>query len=430
MTSGDGGAGIALEALHVETMSHGPDAVARHEGRVVFVRGAAPGDVVDADVTERRASYTRAVLRSLRRAGAGRREPPCPYVGRCGGCQWQHLTYAAQLDAKLRNLLDHLRRIGGFDAPPVRPPVPAPEEWRYRHRINLRVQDRRLGFYRAESHELVEIETCHIAAAAVEHGLGAARRWLDALDTRIRRLSLVASEAGGAIALVANAEGLFADRDDQRNRRAVADPAATGIRGVVMFGRGWWRKWGDVSVSITVDGAPIASTAGEFTQVNPAANALLTATVLELAATGPDDDVLDLYCGNGNLAIPIARGGAHVLGIERSARAVADARANARRLGLDDCRFLSAAAERALPTLTAGPRVVILDPPRGGAAAILPDLVRLHPERIVYVSCDPPTLARDLSALARRGYRLCAVQPIDVFPQTYHLEAVARLDAA
>jgi len=420
---------VLLEGLHIERMSHGPDGVARHQGRVVFVRDTAPGDVVDARVTAQRPSYSRAVLGTIHAPGTARREPPCPFVGRCGGCQWQHLTYAAQLAAKQRNLVDHLSRIGGLDPGPVRPVVPAPDEWRYRHRLNLRVQDRRLGFYRAESHELVEIGACLIAAPPVDEGLAAARRWLDLVDTRIRRLSVAASEAGGAVVLVANAEGPFAPGDGPRNLDLVARADETGVRGVVMHGKGWRHAWGDTSVSAVVDDAPVVTTAGEFTQVNLAANRRLAAIVLELAAVEPGDDVLDLYCGAGNLALPLARRGANVVGVERSPRAVADAEANARRLGLVRCRFVCAPVERALGELAVAPRIVVLDPPRGGAAAIVQDLLRLRAQRVVYVSCDPPTLARDVAALVRRGYRLQAVQPIDLFPQTYHLEAVACLTA-
>jgi 23S rRNA (uracil1939-C5)-methyltransferase len=420
----------ALEALRIERMSHGPDGVGRHQGRVVFVRDTAPGDVVDVRITERRRSYSRGVRRATRIPGAARREPPCPYIGRCGGCQWQHLTYAAQLEAKHRNLVDHVARIGALDPGPIRPPLPAPDEWRYRHRLNLRVQDRRLGFYRAASHELVEIDACLIAAAPADAGLAAARRWLGMVDTRIRRLALVASEEGGALVLAANAEGPFVPGDGPRNLDVVARPAETGVRGVVMYGKGWRHAWGDVGVSFTADGVSLLTTGGEFTQVNLAANRLLVATVVALAATEPGDEVLDLYCGAGNLTLPIARRGARVLGIERSLRAVTDAEANARRLGLaHHCRFVCGPVEQAVRELTVAPRIVILDPPRGGAAAIVPDLLRLRPRRVVYVSCDPPTLARDVATLARRGYRLEAIQPIDLFPQTYHLEAVACLEA-
>jgi 23S rRNA (uracil1939-C5)-methyltransferase len=424
--------GTVIEGLAIDAMTYGPEAVARDQSRVIFVSGAAPGDIADVVITEARSRFSRAALRNLRSAAEVRREPECRYVGRCGGCQWQHLAYPAQLAAKYANLVDHLTRIAGIADPPVRPVVPSPAEWHYRHRINLRVENRRLGFYRAESNELVEIEHCRIAAAALNRAFADARRWLAGIKTIVRRLSLWASDEAPGIVLVANAEGPFAAGDDAMNRHVLATGADGVIRGIVMFGKRWRHTWGDVAVTCCVDDVTLTTTGGEFTQVNLDGNRLLVDAVLSLGRFAAGDDVLDLYCGAGNLTLPIAHRAARVLGVERSALAIADAQANARRLGLIDCRFLCAPVETAVVDLAeqcARPRVVILDPPRGGAARILPDIARLAPERVIYVSCDPPTLARDLAALLRRGYGLETVQPLDLFPQTYHLEVVATLRA-
>jgi 23S rRNA (uracil1939-C5)-methyltransferase len=418
-----------ITGLHIDAMSHGAAAVARYRGRVLFVAGGAPGDVADVVVTETRARFMRARIERLAQPSPARRDPPCPWVGRCGGCQWQHLEYAAQLAAKRRNLIENLTRIGGLPADTVREILPAPSEWRYRHRINLRTDGGRLGFYRAESHEIIEIDDCAIAAEPLGKALGAARAWLAQLRTTIRRLALVHSETTPGLVFVANAEGELAAADDAINRQLVGDGVC---RGVVMFGRGWRRSWGEPTVGFTCEGATLTTTGGEFTQVNFAANRLLVATVIALAGIRAGDEVLDLYCGAGNLGIPAARAGARVLGVERVPRAVADAVANVERLGLAACRFECAPAEAVLRRcVEAGRRVdvVLLDPPRGGARGILGDLVRLAPPRIVYVSCDPPAFARDAAILAGHGYRLTAVQPIDLFPQTYHLEIVAVLDA-
>ncbi len=425
--------GTRIDGVRIDRMSHGPDAIARHGGRVLFVAGAAPDDVVDVLVTDTRPRFDRARIERVCTPSPVRRTPECPWVGRCGGCQWQHLDYAAQLEAKHRSLCDHLQRIGGLATDAVRAPVPAPAEWRYRHRIKLRVDGERLGFYRAESHELVEIDTCLIAAEPLARALAPARRWLAAVQTTIRRLALVVSEDAPGIVLVANAEGGFVAADDDTNRRLVAAEHAGWARGVVMFGRGWRRSWGDLTVEFAVDGVRVGTTGGEFTQVNLAANRLLVATVLDLAGVRPGEHVLDLYCGAGNLSVPLARRGARVLGIERARRAVADAEASAKRLRLDACRFRCSPVAPVLEQLVAEgirPDVVVLDPPRGGAADALDCIAALAPRRVVYVSCDPPTLARDLAALTRTGYRLAALQPVDLFPQTYHLEAVAALDAS
>lgn len=422
--------GSVIHRISIEAMSHGPDAVARDEGRVIFVAAGAPGDVVDVEITETHGRFSRAAIRRLHSAGEARREPHCRYVGRCGGCQWQHLIYPGQLEAKYRNLCDHLIRIAGIEEPRPMPVIASPAEWRYRSRINLRTDGRRLGFYRAESNELVEIEECLIAAPSLEGALATARRWLDTVRTTIRRLALVASEGLPDVVLVANAQGPFAAVDDASNRRMLAAQTGRTIRGMVMFGKGWRHSWGDVDVPLSIGRDTLVSTGGEFTQVNLEANRLLVETVLTLGGISGGDEVVDLYCGAGNLTVPAARRGARVLGVERSPRAVADAEINARRLGLDECRFRCASAQTALADLAtdgARPQVMILDPPRGGSAAILTDMVRLSPRRVVYVSCDPPTLARDLATLVRHGYRVDAVQPFDFFPHTYHLEVVAAL---
>jgi 23S rRNA (uracil1939-C5)-methyltransferase len=199
-----------------------------------------------------------------------------------------------------------------------------------------------------------------------------------------------------------------------------------------MFGRSWRRLWGDPAVAYAVDGVSLVTTGGEFTQVNLAGNRLLVDAVLDLGRVSAGDRVLDLYCGAGNLALPAARRGALVTGVERSQRAIADAIANARRLAVD-ARFVCSPVETVLAGCgsTPGPLdLVILDPPRGGAAGVVEGIARLGPRRIVYVSCDPPTLARDLATLTDHGFRPEAIQPIDLFPHTYHLEAVAALSAA
>jgi 23S rRNA (uracil1939-C5)-methyltransferase len=408
--------------LDVTAMSHGPDAVARHDGRVVFVPHAAPGDRVRARVVTAHASYARAEIAHRCRPGASYREPPCPWVAECGGCPWQQVTYPAQLEAKARNVREALARIARVAARRELPIRAAPDEWEYRHRIRLHVgPERSLGFRRARSHAIVEIGGCAIADPALSAVLPIARALVADLAVALDTIDLVANGRGGVVVVAAAGERA-SERDGETITRWLADTPA--VAGVLLAGRGWERAWRDTTIAVTpVAGLPpIHQRPHAFSQVNPGANRLLVETVAGLAA--PAARVLDLFCGAGNLSLPLAHGGAEVVGVERSATSVADGRAAAAAAGLD-VRFEVAVADRFLRQQgLAGAELVVLDPPRGGAATVAEQLGRLRPARILYVSCDPATLARDVATLTRAGYAVDRLQAIDLFPQTEHVETV------
>jgi 23S rRNA (uracil1939-C5)-methyltransferase len=410
--------------LVVERLAYGPDALAHHEGRVVFVPYVAPGDRVRVRVVERRAGFLRADLCDLVAAGPDRTAPRCPVFGQCGGCQWQHLTPAAQRAAKAVIVAEQLARLGGLRDVEVRPPLSVGEPWAYRARISLLVEGRLLGFRRARSHALVEIDDCAIADPALVAHLGVARSWVAGLRAVPSRVTL--ARAPGGVVLVAAT----------RRRPAPADVAVTedllarhaSVRGAVLAGAGVRTVVGDPRLLVPLEAdLQLEVPADAFTQVNLAANPLLVATVVELAGVGPGGRALDLYCGAGNFTLPLARRGAEVVGIERSPVAVEAGRSNAARLGLAGARFTcgTVASElRRLPEQALD--AMVLDPPRAGAADVLPQLVMRRPARVVYVSCDPATLARDASRLVAGGYGLARVQPVDLFPHTYHIETVAE----
>jgi 23S rRNA (uracil1939-C5)-methyltransferase len=409
--------------LRIASLAHGPDAVARHEGRVVFVPGAAPGDTVRVRLIEERGSYARAEVLERRAAGPAYREPPCPWVAACGGCPWQQIAYPVQLESKARNVHEALARIAGVTTARELPILHAPSEWEYRHRIRLHVDEAgRLGYVRPRSREIVEIGACVVADPALSSIVPALRRALPSLGIRIEAIELVTNGRGGVV-LLANAGGAAREDDEAAMARLMREiPSVAGMR---LSGRGWQRMAGDLRITVSGPDDEVALTqrAGSFTQVNPAANRLLVRTVVAMAA--PATRVLDLFCGAGNLSLPLARAGAQVHGIDRDAAAVADAAASATAAGLRRTRFEATPAERFLRQQgTGGADLVILDPPRTGARAVATQLGRLRARRILYVSCDPATLARDARILVGGGYRVARVQPIDLFPQTEHVETV------
>ena len=417
-----------MAVARIESLAHGPHGVARVEGKVHFVRGAAPGDEVEIEVEEDHRSFAYARVTRVLSAGPLRREAPCPYLPRCGGCPWQHVVYAAQAEAKETSVRDLLARLGGIDASVVRPIVRAAHEYGYRRRLSLRVADREVGFLAAASHDLVPVEHCLLGHDRLGGAIPLARTFVRALGTRINRVEIVATGDGDRVVIVAQADGEMASADAEVGEDLLRREPR--IAALVLRGKRFRRVWGDDRVRVPlVDGDEMWLRAGDFSQVSDHGNEALIRLVLEHAAVAQHHRVADLYAGAGNLSLPLARRAGAVIAVERTPTSVEAARENARRLGITNLELATGPTETALRGWTKrGVRLdaVVLDPPRNGAAEAMPSLLALAPSRIVYVSCNPATLARDLRTLAR-GYRVALVQPIDIFPQTYHVEAVALL---
>lgn len=429
-----------MERLTVETLAHGGDAVAHlSDGRVAFIPGAAPGDIVDAEIAEDHGRFVRAQLVSLVEPSAHRVTAPCPYFGVCGGCQWQHVHYAEQLKAKREMVVDALERIGKVPATAVDECVPSQHEYGYRNKIELAtapdVRGRlTLGYTRAASDELVAIDECLLLPkrhARLPKALGGALRYVSGeSDLGITRVAIRTS-LGSRDTEVAlwTAPGAFPRKVVGDTIRQAASASSVvrvlsrgeskrrDIAGVeVLAGRGFWRE--------RLAGFEYTLSAPSFFQVNTIAAENLVRLVL--AALEPDgsDRVLDLYAGAGTFTLPLAEFAGEVVAVEGAGSAVRDLRRNLDSAGLD-AEVAPGDAARALPDLGAFDLAVV-DPPRSGLhPSIIPSLVAANPARIAYVSCDPATLARDANTLAESGYELVSAVPVDLFPQTWHVETVA-----
>jgi len=429
--------------VRLRDIAFGGDAVGELEGKVIFVPYGIPGELVTVEVTREYARYAVARLVEVLEPSPDRVEPPCPHFGVCGGCQWQHLDHPVQLEWKRRVLEEQLRRVGKLEAVEVRPPLAPLAPWAYRARAQLKVAGRGrplVGFHQRATNRVVDLDRCPLLEPRLSAVLAALRAMrtpnLLTLFPGLREVWLAAA-SGTPDVLVS----LFArprERGQARLLFHALRAAAPSLRGVVLLAgepRGSPRPvdWhGERTLREQVGGHRFRIDATAFFQVSGrAAEALLT-LVRDAAGLTGRERVLDLYCGVGTFTLPLAAAAGETVGVEAHPAAAEDAVHNLAESGCRGARVLRGQAEDALPALAAqGPwDLVLLDPPRQGCSpAVLGHLAELAARRILYVSCDPSTLARDLGALAGRGYVIRWVQPVDLFPQTFHLEAVALLEA-
>jgi 23S rRNA (uracil1939-C5)-methyltransferase len=410
-----------MAQVEITTMTFGPFGVGRLDGRAVMVPNAVPGDLLEVTVIQEHAGYLVARVERVLRAGAARRTPPCPYLPRCGGCDWQQIAYPAQARFKAEVIAATLNRALGMELDPATLIEPAPAEFGYRARIRFQAgRGGRLGFYEAGSRRLVEIEHCMVAAAEIR----VPREFAAALECE--EIEVVADR--GREVLVAHLVRPPGAAALERARRLIERDER--IAGAVLRAGRTREIIGEVSIAVTLEpGLDLEVDADLFSQVNRAQNPKLVATVMEMAATGAGARVLDLFCGAGNFSLPAARRGAEVMGVDAEALAVAAAARNAARLGFGRAEFAAMeAAELARFLLRARYRseVVIMDPPRTGARELIEPLLRMRAAQVIYVSCDVATLARDLHALRAGGYRIATVRALDFFPNTHHAEVVAH----
>ena len=361
------------------------EVVAHHDGKEVTVFGGIPGEEVVAEVIKFRREYIAARVVEVLSASPHRTAPPCPYFGPCTGCQWQHVDYQHQLQIKGRILLNALRDVGGFQSPPISPTVPAPEQYGYRNHARFTVGRREgvLGFVSRESRRFVPIDTCLLMHPWINETL-------EQLQGRCRETSQVSIRFG-------------VNTGDFLVQPALKNPDVALPTGQKLYREG-------------LGGREFRIASSSFFQVNTRQADRMVELVKEELKLSGEGLLVDAYAGVGTFAILLAPYARKVIAIEESSSAVQDALVNAD--GVAGIQFIQGKTEEALAQIEERPYGVILDPPRAGCESrALRALIELAPQRVVYVSCNPDTLARDLKILCQGPFHLERVQPVDMFPQ-------------
>jgi len=421
--------------LTLTTLSNGPDAIGRHEGRAVFVPFAIPGETARVEIVEEKPTLARARLLEVLSPSPDRVAPVCKHFGVCGGCHFQHMSYAAQLKWKRQIVIDQLTRIGGLENPNVLETLPSPDPFRYRNHLQFSQDaDGKLGFFsipkpgehigsgehKGSPLQILPISECPIARPEITElfsQIGVEKLEVDRIGVRVG--------AGGEMMLIFESESGEPPDVELELPISVATVNKVGEAFTMI---------GDDHLIYEVNGRAFRVSPGSFFQVNTVQAEALVKVVMERLGMRGGETVLDLYCGVGLFSAFIAPIAARVVGVESFGPAVRDAEVNLDEF--DNVELYESPVELAVDhiaaTLACGASDlrVLLDPPRAGCdKSLASSLVQLAAPRIVYVSCDPATLARDARRLiVGGGYRLVSAQPLDMFPQTHHIEIVAMFE--
>jgi len=439
--------------LTIKSLGINGEGIGYFKRKIVFVKKALPGEVVHAEVTEVREKYAMARLLRVVEKSPSRVTPPCPVYEECGGCSLQHMDYQAQLASKREIVIESLRKYAKLPDPPVAPTIGMDNPWSYRNKAQFQVgrQDGKLvaGLYQAGSHKLVNLESCQVQHEATTQIVQAAKQIIEELGissydekkrkgvirTIVARVAFATGET--QLTLVTATPEIPRVKElvlELRTRLAQligitqnVNPQKTSL----VFGEKTITLWGKPSIAEKLGDLSFDLSARAFFQLNPEQTKKLYEQVKAAAGLTGTELVLDLYCGTGTIGLWLAPFAREVRGIEMIPEAVEDARRNAERNGADNASFHVGKAEVLMPKWAKQqgirPDVVVVDPPRTGLDdALIRSLLEVQPKRIVYVSCNPSTLAKDIGKMLGQ-YELVSVQPVDMFPHTAHVECCSLL---
>ena len=419
--------------VRIDKLVYGGKGLARLNGRTIFVPRVAPGDLVLVEEVERKSGYSEAEVVDVLEESKHRTTPRCPYFGRCGGCDWQHIKYESQVEFKRAILEESLQKIGRIKKPNIDEVIPSPHPWHYRNRAQLKVDGSKVGFFGKGTHTVVNVDRCYLLKKEICELPGRVKQVLARLRSKPADVHIYHSFKGEAF-LKFIYTGRF--KAPELGVEELAN-----LLGVNIVGYGVYSAKGDGAPErVSFFGRdftyePVGRfrfrvSADSFFQVNAFQVENLIARVSRTAMEQQYMVAGDLYCGVGTLTVPVARYVHRTFGVESSFPAVADAIYNRDINGLRNITFYCRQVESAFDVLRDyAPDLLVLDPPRGGLSQrVIRELVQIpRLKKLVYVSCNPSTLARDVALFYQAGFAMEKVKLLDMFPQTYHIEAIAYL---
>ena len=430
------------------------DGVGRYEGLTIFVKGALAGEKVQVSLTLVKKNYAVGKLMKILTASPDRIEPKCPVYKQCGGCQLQHLSYEGQLKAKHQQVYDALTRIGHLEGVKVLPTLEAPNPWNYRNKMQVPCmgtpQKQFIGCFALNTHKVIDVENCFIQKEKNNAIVGVVREWMKKFKiapydedkgTGIVRhiMGRVGAKTGELMVCLVTATDNVPHFKDLCKMLKVALPELKSVvqnvnkrHTNVILGNKTQLIYGKETITDKIGNLTFNISCQSFFQVNSEQAERLYDKALEYAKLTGKEIVADVYCGTGTISLFLAQKAKHVFGIEIVPSAIRDAKANAHNNKINNVSFILGDAAQKMPELVEdGVKldVVVVDPPRAGCEPkVLDAIAKVHPKRVVYVSCNPATLARDLEYMTHKGYKVAQVQPVDMFSQSFHVESVALLE--
>ncbi|MBU5593900.1 23S rRNA (uracil(1939)-C(5))-methyltransferase RlmD [Amphibacillus sp. MSJ-3] len=440
--------------LSFEDITHDGNGVGKIAGYPVFVSNTLPGETAEVKIIKVKKNFAIGKSLKLIKESPERVAPPCNVYDQCGGCQLQHMSYSMQLDMKRNQVENVLRKIAHLNDIDVKPTLGMDDPWRYRNKVQVPVAEKDdqliTGFYRRRSHDIIEgMDRCIVTSEVNDQLVELVRKvaeelGIPAYDEQthrgvLRHIMVRSGEHTGETMIVIVTKTKTIPNQEQLIKR-ITDcyPTITSImhninpdRTNVILGKKTKCLWGQEYIYDTIGKVKFAISALSFYQVNPKQTKVLYDKVLEFANLTGSETVIDAYCGIGSISLFLAQRAKKVYGVEIVPQAIEDAKKNAELNGLTNTEFIVGQAEKVMPRWKAerlNPDVIVVDPPRKGCEeSLLKAMIDMNPSRIVYVSCNPSTFARDLVTLTEGGYKLREVQPVDMFPQTLHVECVSLL---